>query len=131
MTFSFPWPMSEGEWLAWSAAVATIAFGLFAMFMPRLALRLFRLQASTERTEVLAAPRAVIGGFHVGFGLAAMLLAQPFIYLALGVAWGVAAFGCIISLLSDGARALYSWVFLALSLALSALPLAFVLGFIS
>ncbi|WP_048645166.1 hypothetical protein [Nitratireductor soli] len=130
MEFAFPWPTSSGEWLAWTAAAATIAFGLFAMFMPRLALRLFRLQAASERTEVLAAPRAVIGGFHVGLGLTAMLLAQPFIYLALGAAWGVAAFGCIISMLSDGARALYSWVFLALSLALSALSLAFVLGFV-
>ena len=127
----FYWPGSSGEWLAWSSAAATGLIGLFVMFMPRLALRLFGLQAKNERTEVLVMPRAVIGGFHVGLGLTAILLAQPFIYLALGVAWGVAAFGCIISILSDGARALYSWVFLALSLALSALSLAFVLGFVA
>ncbi|MCR4267852.1 DUF4345 domain-containing protein [Nitratireductor sp. ZSWI3] len=130
MEFSFPWPMSQGEWLAWSAAAATVLFGLFTMFMPRLALRFFGLQPKNERTEVLVMPRAVIGGFHVGFGLTAILLAQPFIYLAFGAAWGVAAFGCIISMLSDGARALSSWAFLLASLLLCTLPLAFVLGFI-
>ncbi|WP_292898011.1 AGROH133_08824 family phage infection protein [Nitratireductor sp.] len=131
MQFSFPWPVTQGEWLAWSAAAATIFIGLFVMFMPRLALRLFRLQPAVERTEMLVVPRAIIGGFYIGFGLAAMMLAQPFIYLALGAAWAVSVFGCLISMLSDGAKALYSWLFLALSLVLAVLPLAFVMGFIA
>ncbi|MEQ9246849.1 MAG: DUF4345 domain-containing protein [Nitratireductor sp.] len=103
MQFSFPWPVTQGEWLAWSAAAVTIFIGLFVMFMPRLALRLFRLQPAAERTEMLVVPRAIIGGFYIGFGLAAMMLAQPFIYLALGAEWAVSFFGCVISLLSDGA----------------------------
>ncbi|TIW27946.1 MAG: DUF4345 domain-containing protein, partial [Mesorhizobium sp.] len=28
MEFAFPWPMSQGEWLAWSSAVVTLLFGL-------------------------------------------------------------------------------------------------------
>lgn len=129
MELSFPWPASGGEWLAWSSAVATVAVGLFAMFMPRLALRFFRLAPAAGRQPVLVLPRAVVGGFHVGFGLVAILLAQPFVYLALGVAWGAAAFGAVVSLLSDGAGTLYGWAFLVLALVLATLPLGYILGF--
>lgn len=126
----FYWPGSSGEWLAWSSAAATGLIGFFVMFMPRLALRLFGLQAKNERSEVLVMPRSVIGGFYVGFAMAALSMAQPFIYLTLGASWALAFFGCTISMLSDGARALYSWIFLLLSAVLATLPLAFVLGFI-
>lgn len=127
MAFSFPWPLSHGEWLAWWAAAATVVLGLLVMFAPRLSLRLLGLEAA--RRGALVMPRCLIGGFYVGFGMAAILLAQPFIYLALGAAWAVAAFGCVVSLLSDGAATLHGWLFLLLSLALAALTLAFALGF--
>ncbi|TIO72455.1 MAG: DUF4345 domain-containing protein, partial [Mesorhizobium sp.] len=28
MEFAFPWPASQGEWLAWSSAVVTLLIGL-------------------------------------------------------------------------------------------------------
>ncbi len=42
-----------------------------------------------------------MGGFYLGFGLAAILLAQPMVYLALGASFAVAAFGRILSMMSD------------------------------
>ena len=43
MEFAFPWPLSQGEWLAWSAAAATVFFGVLLMFAPRIAFRILRL----------------------------------------------------------------------------------------
>ena len=39
MEFEFPWPLSQGEWLAWMSAAITVLFGLILLFAPRLALR--------------------------------------------------------------------------------------------
>jgi uncharacterized membrane protein HdeD (DUF308 family) len=44
MEFSFPWPMSQGEWLAWTSAVVTLALGLILFLAPGLGFRLLRLQ---------------------------------------------------------------------------------------
>ena len=50
---------------------------------------------------VIAEARSTMGGFYLGLGLAALLLAQPMIYLALGAAFALAAFARILSMLSD------------------------------
>ncbi|MDZ5699405.1 DUF4345 domain-containing protein [Chelativorans sp. M5D2P16] len=130
MNFAFPWPYSQGEWLAWGAAAFTIFLGLVAMFAPRLALRALRLAAMEGRPDALAASRAQLGGFYIGVGASAILFAQPLIYLTLGLSWALAAFGCIVSMMSDRGNTLRNWGGLALMLALAALPLAFALGFV-
>jgi predicted membrane channel-forming protein YqfA (hemolysin III family) len=71
-----------------------------------------------------------MAGFYLGVGLCAILLAQPFIYLTLGVSWLFTAFGRIISMLSDRGGTAFNWVSLVVELALAALPLAFVFGFL-
>lgn len=130
MEFAFPWPYSQGEWLAWSGAAATVAFGLFFMFAPGFGFRALRLQPRAERPEALAEARATIGGFYVGFGLCAILFAQPLIYMTLGFAWAVSAFGRVISMLSDRGATAYNFAMLIVSLVLAALPLAFAIGFV-
>jgi hypothetical protein len=47
MEFSFPWPMSQGEWLAWGTAALTVFFGVVLLFAPRIAFKLLRLQTNT------------------------------------------------------------------------------------
>jgi hypothetical protein len=130
MGFAFPWPMSDGEWLAWSSAAATILFGIVCLFAPRIALGLLRLVPDERHPEAVGAARSTIAGMHLGLGLSAILLAQPLLYLALGFAWGFAAFGRIISMLSDRGNTLYNWAWLVVELVLAALPLAFALGFV-
>lgn len=131
MEFAFPWPYSQGEWLAWVAAAVTALVGLVFLFAPRTALRFLHLMTAPERPEALAEPRATIGGFYLGIGLSAILFAQPLIYLALGIAWGIAAFGRLISMMSDRGNTLRNWILLALSALMAALPLAFATGFIA
>lgn len=131
MEFAFPWPMSQGEWLAWSVAAFTLLFGLVMLFAPGLTFRLLRLQTTPNHPEAVAEARATMSGFYVGVGLAAILLAQPLIYLTLGLCWALTAFGRIISMLSDDGNTVYNWLWLALEIVLAALVLSFALGFVA
>src|SRR5919109_4753887 len=131
MEFSFPWPTTQGEWLAWSSAAVTVLFGLIMLFLPNIGLKILRVQASPDHPGTVAATRATIAGFHLGVGISSILLAQPLLYLALGFSWLFTAFGRLISILSDRGNTIYNWIWLVVELALAGLPLAFALGFIS
>lgn len=131
MDFAFPWPMSQGEWWAWSSAAVTVLFGLLLLFVPRISLRLLRLQPAENKPEAVAEARATMSGFYLGLGLCCILLAQPLLYMALGFSWAFTAFGRLISMLSDRGNTLYNWVWLLVALILAALPLAFAFGFVS
>lgn len=130
MEYSFPWPMSEGEWLAWTSASVTVLFGLALFLVPGLSLRLLRLQARPEKPAAIAEARGRMAGFYLGVGLCCMLLAQPLLYMALGFSWLFTAFGRLLSMMSDGANTPYNWAAVAVELALSVLPLAFAFGFL-
>lgn len=130
MDLALPMPSSQGEWLAWSSAAATVLFGILALFAPRITLRLLRLQTTADHPEAVAEIRATMAGFPLGLGLTAMLLAQPLLYLALGFAWGFTAFGRLVSMLSDNGGTLYNWTMLLLGIVLAALPLVFAFGLV-
>jgi hypothetical protein len=125
MEFAFPWPFSQGEWLAWSSALVTILFGLIALFAPRLTFRILRLETRPDHPEAVSEARATMSGFWLGLGICCVLLAQPLLYMALGVSWALTAFGRLVSMMSDGGNTPYNWVSLALEIALAALPLLF------
>ncbi len=130
MEFTFPWPVTLGEWLAWASAVVTVLLGAVLLFAPGLSFRLFRLQPKPERPEAYAAARANMAGFYLGLGLSALLLAQPLLYMALGFSWLFTAFGRIVSMMSDQGNRLFNWLWLIFDLVLAALALAFALGFV-
>ena len=130
MSFEFPWPFTQGEWLAWSSAVVTVLLGLIMLFLPRIGLRILRLQTTPEHPEATSEARATMSGFYLGLGLCCILLAQPLLYMALGFSWLFTAFGRVVSMLSDRGNTLYNWISLVIELVLAALPLAFSLGFV-
>ena len=132
MEFAFPWPVTQGEWLAWVSAAVTVLFGAILLFAPGISFRMFRLPPKPERPEAYAAVRANMAGFYLGLGLCCLLLGpQPFLYLALGFSWLFTAFGRIVSMLSDEGNTLYNWVWLVIEVALAMLPLALALGFVA
>jgi len=131
MEFTFPWPVTQGEWLAWSSAAVTVFFGVVLLFAPGLSFRLFGLQPKPERPEGYAVARANMAGFYLGLGLSALLLAQPLLYMALGFSWLFTAFGRIVSMMSDQGNRLANWLWLVIDLVLSGLALAFSLGFVA
>lgn len=130
MEFAFPWPYSQGEWLAWIAAAVTVLVGLLFLLAPRFALGLLRPDVSAGDAAMAAEGRAMIGGFYAGFGLCAILFAQPLIYMTLGFAWAAAAFGRVVVILSGPRGAPANWLLLLASLVLAALPLAFAIGIV-
>lgn len=126
MEFAFPWPMSQGEWLAWSVAAFTIALGLLSLVAPGVSLRARGLQVVAETSGNL---RGALSGFPLGIGLSCMLLAQPMIYIALGASWLFTAVGRAVSLATGRGNTALGWPWLAIELALGLLPLAYVFGF--
>ena len=130
MEFQFPWPMTQGEWLAWSSAAVTILFGLIMLFLPRIGLRILRLQPVPGHPEAVAEARATMAGFYLGVGISCIVMAQIWLYLALGLSWLFTAFGRIVSMLSDGANTPYNWISVIIELALAAMALGYGLGLI-
>lgn len=131
MEIAFPWPFTQGEWLAWTSAAITMLLGLAMLFAPRLVFRVLRLQTNPNHPEAVGVARATMSGFYLGVGLACILLAQPLLYLTLGLCWGLSAFGRVISMLSDQGNTLVNWVWLAVELCLAGLALAFALGLVA
>lgn len=129
MEFAFPWPTTQGEWLAWSSAAVTVLMGLILLFAPRLSLRAFRLRTTEAHPEAVSQARATMAGFYLGVGLCCLLLAQPLVYMALGFSWLFTAFGRLVSIMSDDGNTLYNWAFVVAELALAALPLGFAFAF--
>jgi uncharacterized membrane protein HdeD (DUF308 family) len=130
MEFAFPWPYSFGEWLAWTCAALTVLFGLLLLFAPVSGLRLYRLQTAPDHPEAVATVRANMAGFYLGLGISCLLLAQPLLYLALGLSWALTGFGRLVSMLSDDGSTLYNWIALVVEIGLALLALVFAFGLI-
>ena len=118
----FYFPTELGEQLAFLSAATMSLIGCFILFAPGLVRR-------DERPEGLGAARSV-GGLIIGFSATAILLAQPIVYLAFGSALGLAAFGRVLSLMSDRGGTWRGVLFLVVEAVLAALPLAYVFGLI-
>ncbi len=125
----FYFPTELGEQLAFSAAVLSSLIGLVIMFAPMITFRLFGLQLR-DRRDGLVLTRSSLAGFYLGFGATALLLAQPMVYLAFGASFALAAFGAILSILTDGGATTRNLLLLVVHLILSALPLIYVFGLV-
>ena len=122
-------PTETGEFLAFCAAAATGLFGLFALFAPGTALKLAGLRTGETSREGLAFVRSS-GGFYAGLAIVALMMAQSWIYMAIGGGFALAAFGRILSLMSDGSFTVKNLLILAIQAVLAALPLGYVFGFV-
>lgn len=123
-------PVETGEQLAFGVAAFSILLGLTMMIAPGFALRVLGFAPAEGRSGPYGEMRSTMGGFYFGSGLAAILVAQPFVYFSLGVAYALAAFGRILSILSDGGTTLRNYILLVVQLILAALPLFYFFGII-
>lgn len=73
----FYFPTEFGEQLAFWAAAISAVIGLVVMFAPGLTFRMFGLSYLSDRRDGLVLLRSSLGGFYLGFGASALLLAQP------------------------------------------------------
>ncbi|MXN47600.1 DUF4345 domain-containing protein [Shinella kummerowiae] len=122
-------PTETGEFLAFSAAIATAVLGLFGLFAPGIALKFAGLQPRETSREGFAFVRSA-GGFYAGLAIVALLMAQSWIYMAIGGGFALAAFGRILSLMSDGSFSAKNLLVLAVQAVLAALPLGYAFGFL-
>ena len=125
----FYFPMEPGEQLAFISAVAACLMGCVALFAPGYALRLSGF-ASAEFTSTERGAVRSSGGLLIGFAGTALLLAQPMVYLAYGGALALAAFGRVLSILSDGPSKFRAKLLLVVEILLASLPLAYVFGLV-
>jgi hypothetical protein len=125
----FYFPTELGEQLAYCAAAFTALLGLFMMFAPGYSYRFLGLQPREGRLGAYAESRS-IGGTYIGLGLMAILLAQPMVYLAVGTSFALAAFGRILSLMSDRGNVVVNLLMLVIQIVLAALPIAYSLGWV-
>ena len=98
-------------------------------FAPGIALKLAGLQPREASREGFAFVRSA-GGFYAGVAVAALLMAQYLIYMAIGGGFAIAAFGRILSLMSDGSFTMKNLLVLAIQAVLAALPLGYAFGFL-
>ena len=122
-------PTETGELLAFCAAAVTGLIGLFVLFAPRLALKLAGLETRPAGREGLAFARSA-GGFHAGLAIVALMMAQSWIYMAIGGGFALAALGRLLSLLLDGSFSVRNLLVLAVQTVLAALPLGYAFGYL-
>ena len=121
-------PTETGELAAFCAAIVTGLAGLFALFAPGVALKLAGLQPREGSREGFAFVRSA-GGFYAGLAIVALMMAQDWIYMAIGGGFALAAFGRILSLMSDRSFSVKNLLVLLVQVLLGGLPLAYVFGF--
>lgn len=123
-------PQTAGEWLSWASALVTILFGFICLLMPRLTLKLLRLQTLPDVPEAVAESRATMAGFYLGTGVIAILFNQPFIWLVLGAGWAFTAIGRLVSIMVDRGNTTFNWISIFVEAALAAGPIFFVFGIV-
>lgn len=121
----FYMPTETGELLAFLAAAASGLFGLFVLFAPGTALRLAGLGLREDTREGLAFVRST-GGLYAGLSIVALLMAQSWIYMAIGGGLTLAAFGRVLSLMSDRSFTMKNLVVLLVQAVLAGSMLGYV-----
>ncbi len=101
MEITLSWPYSTGEWLAWLTALVTLGIGLALMIIPRRFIYVLGLVPREDSPNGVSEVRGAVGGMWAGIALACLLLAQPLVYLALGLAFFTAVIGRVVSFVAD------------------------------
>jgi hypothetical protein len=118
MEFSLPeFPATPIGQAAFASALLSVVFGLLYLCVPHSMGRVTGLQSGRDGAIGELRPA---GGFLAGFALATLMLDQPILYAALGLALGVGAFGRLLSLMSDQASGVINIAMLLLEALMAA-----------
>ena len=120
-------PEDWSERLAFMTALITMVLGLGLMLMPRRLGKFIGLMPISGSNNGLSEIRGPFGGMWLGLGLACIILAQPFTYFALGVAFLGAVLGRLISVVFDRTFNLYCLIATVIELLWAYFPLKFAL----
>jgi hypothetical protein len=119
MEFSLPeFPSAPGAQAAFIAAGFSIFLGLVFLAFPGFCGQMVGLDSRESRAGAIGELRAA-GGFLAGLALATLMFDQPVLYTALGSAFALAAFGRILSLMSDRAATFLNFLLLMVQIVLA------------
>ena len=127
MEFYFPTELNEQ--VAFIGCAVTALIGLLILLFPAACLRFSAFQIGEVRPEGYGSVRAA-GARYIGLGVLPILLAQDWFYLATGVVLALGAAGRLVSFFVDRGVTSQNIAFFLLEIALSAMPLAYVFGYI-
>ena len=122
--FPEEWP----ERLAFLTAIVSILAGLALMLMPRRMGYIVGITYRKDGPDGLSEVRGAFGGAWVGLGVACILLAQPFSYFTLGLAFVGAVIGRVISVIFDRALNLHCLIVTVIEVLGAYFTLGFALG---
>jgi len=96
-------PQSMFEWVLYLTAALTLSLGLVALLIPKLALKILRLESRMRYPFGTGEPRGTLAGFYTSLGLTTLLTPQPldFVALMLGAAWLLTGAGRVLSMVVD------------------------------
>ncbi|MEM9734088.1 MAG: DUF4345 family protein [Pseudomonadota bacterium] len=121
----FAMPLSTGEWLAFLTALATFLIGLGLMLFPRPFMAWLGLAPRVGTNNGVSEVRGPFGGMWAGLGLAALLLAQPLVYVALGTAFVFCLLGRFYSFIVDRTFNIHCVVATLFEVASAVFPIAY------
>lgn len=107
VTFGLVLPTNAQEWIFAVIAAFTIALGLVALLLPKLALRIMRLQISEEQPVCICGPRGIVAGFYIAAGIGLFIIQEPIVaaiwlQVLLGTVWLFTGLGRFVSMVFDG-----------------------------
>ena len=88
------------DWLPRIGALLTTLIGLAGFFKPTVITD--GCEIELKSAKAVSEARGVFGGLMMGWGGAALWLNDPSVFLALGVAWGLATAARFYSMVADG-----------------------------
>ncbi len=96
-------PQSTFEWVLYLTAALTLVLGLISLLLPKLALRILRLEHRMRYPFGVGEPRGTLAGFYTSLGATVLLAPQPldFVALMLGAAWLLTGAGRALSMVVD------------------------------
>ncbi len=122
-------PVTTSEWIQAIAAAMTFLIGFLFLLVPKFALRMSGQANESIDGGARTAVRSHLSGVLMGFGMAALLLQQPLLYLALGAGWGFATVTQIVSIVVDANRTAASFITLMVKAVIASFVVLSVLGY--
>ena len=128
----FRHPNGYAEWIFLGVAVLTGVLGLISLVLPRLALKILRLQNRVEVAHAVGEPRGILAGFNLSLGATYIFVpqAQLFVGLVLGAAWILTGAGRVLSVVVDRGASVYNFLAILFEIGLGAVLLALIFGLI-
>ncbi|MEM9332027.1 MAG: DUF4345 family protein [Pseudomonadota bacterium] len=122
-------PGSLKDWFLFLVAILTFGLGLIALLLPRLALRILKLQTRINMPYAVGETRGTLAGFYMAIGGVYLLMPQPvdFVALVLGGAWLLTGLGRALSVLFDRGWTVYNMFGVLFEVGIGVLTIGFVL----